>query len=105
MKKQPTPTLDRLIPIVADLPEPFTLKDIMLAAITPENPARAALMGMKNRGWVENTGKRVGAHGGQALWTRTRWYGREIARAREDQQRAALSQLGQCLSGWRPCHV
>lgn len=100
-----TPSLDRLTPVVAGLPDPFTLKDIMMASGTAENPARAALMSMKTRGWVEDTGKRVGAHGGHILWTRTRWYGLDRVRAQEAEQRAGMEQLGQCLSGWRVSHV
>lgn len=101
MRTQHAPTLERLKPIVAALPEPFTLKDIMLAAGMAENPARAALVSMKTRGWVENTGKRIGAHGGHALWTRTRWYGIDRVRAQEAEQRAGMEQLGQIMAGWR----
>jgi len=101
MKNQPTPTLNKLLPFVAALPEPFTLKDIMAASGMQENPVRAALMSMKNRTWVENTGKRVGAHGGQALWTRTRWFGTNRTKAREHEQRSGLDLLGQIMAGWR----
>lgn len=101
MKNQPTPTLNKLLPFVADLPEPFTLKDIMAASGIPENSVRAALMSMKNRDWVENTGKRVGGFNGQALWTRTRWFGVNRAACREYEQRAALDFLGDLMAGWR----
>ncbi|MFA7269856.1 MAG: hypothetical protein WC073_10970 [Sterolibacterium sp.] len=101
MKHQPTPTLDKLKPFVAALHEPFTLKDIMIASGMEENPARSALMSMKNREWVINTGKRIGNHGGQALWTRTRMFGVSSVAYREHEQRSALALLGQCLSGWR----
>lgn len=103
MRILPTPTLDKLEPIVAALPEPFTLKDIMSASGMEQNSARSALMGMKNRDWVENTGKRVGGFNGHALWIRTRWFGANRAACREHEQRAALALLGQCMSGWRAC--
>lgn len=101
MKNQPTPTLNKLIPVVAALPEEFTIKDIMAASGMPENPVRGALMGMKSRGWVENTGKRIGPHGGQALWTRTHWFGSNRVACRENEQRAALDWLGNIMAGWR----
>lgn len=100
MKTLPTPTLDKLLPAVAALPEPFTLRDIMAASGMPENPVRAALMSMKTRGWVENTGQRVsGNHA--VLWARTRWFGADRARASADMQRIALEQLGLLMAGWR----
>lgn len=101
MKHHPTPTLDKLKPIVAELPEPFTLKDIMDASGMPENNARSALMSMKNREWVINTGKRIGGFNSQALWTRTRMFGVSSVAYREHEQRAALALLGQCMTAWR----
>lgn len=104
MRKLPAPTLDKLAPIVAELPEPFTLRDIMSASGMEENPARAALHGMKTRGWVVTTGVRLRHGNGSALWVRTHWYGVDRISAKSDMQRAALDLLGQCLSAWRIHH-
>lgn len=101
MRILPTPTLDKLKPFVAELHEPFTLKDIMAASGMPENSAKQALVGMKNRDWVENTGKRTGGFNSPVLWTRTRWFGTNRAVVREQEQRAALDFIGNILSGWR----
>ena len=99
--RQATPTMDKLLPVVAGIHDPFTLKDIMAASSMPENPVRAALMSMKNRGWIENTGKRVGGFNGQTLWTRTRWFGTNRAAGVEHEQRSALDFIGNILAGWR----
>lgn len=103
MRTQHAPTLERLKPIVAALPEPFTLKDIMTAACMPENPARAALKSMRQRDWVDLVSRKNS--NGQSHWTRTRWYGLDRVSAGADMQRAGLERIGQCLAGWRVNHA
>lgn len=71
---------------------------MMLSGVN-ENVARGQMMIMKNRGWIE-PGKRTGKNG-QKFWTRTRYFGVDKSRAREDQQNAALALIGQCISAWR----
>lgn len=102
-RKLPTPALDAITTIVAALAEPFTLGEAVAASGMSENAARALLMNMKGRGWIES-GQHTGRNG-QKYWTRTRWFGVDQSRSREDQQRTALAQLCQCLSGWRVNHA
>lgn len=102
MRILPSPTLDRLAPIVAELPEPFTIKDIVAASGMVKNVAHSSLMTMKKRGWVENTGKRVGGFNGPALWIRTRWFGTDRNRTSEEEQRTGLERLFRAMTAWTP---